>query len=72
MKPSATKNRTFYGRPVTFVEIGDQLFFGGNIQKMYTVTHMKDGRTFSDDIDLTTLSKKEQPICFTNNELCAK
>jgi hypothetical protein len=73
MKPSTTKNRTFYGHAVTFVEIGDKLFFGGDIQKMYEVTHMKNGRSFSGDIDLFELAKREQPVCFTNNEFpCTK
>lgn len=68
MKPSTTKNRTFYGVPVTFAEIGDKLFFGGSIQKMYEVTHIKNGRTYSGEVDLFELSKQEQPVCFTDNE----
>ncbi len=68
MKPSVTKNRIFNGHPITFVEIGDQLFFGGSIQKMYEVTSMKNGRSYSGEIDLFELSKIEQPICLTSNE----
>ena len=72
MKPSTTKNRTFGKHFVTFAEIGDKLFFGGSIQKMYEVTHMSNGRTYSGDVDLFELAKKEQPVCFTNNEFPTK
>lgn len=68
MKPSTTKNRTFYGKSVTFVEVGDTLFFGGDLQQFHKVTHITGSRPFAGDIDLFNLSKKEQPINFTENE----
>ena len=68
MKPSTTKNRTFYGVPVTFAEMGDKLFFGGDIQMTYEVTSIKNGRAYSGDVDLFELAKKEQPVCLTNKE----
>lgn len=69
MRISKTKNRTFYGVPVTFVEVGDQLFFGGSIQETYEVTHIDGGRPFCGKIDLFKLSKTEQPVCLTTKEL---
>jgi len=68
MKPSETKNKMVNGFPVTFVEVGDMLFFGGDIQMTYEVTSIKNGRAYSGDIDLFELAKKEQPICLTNKE----
>ena len=68
MKPSTTKNRTFGRHFVTYNEIGDHLFFGGDIQMTYEVTSIKNGRAFSGDVDLFELAKKEQPICLTNKE----
>ena len=72
MKVSTTKNKTCRNISITFVEVGDELFFGGLIQKTYLCTEIRNGRAFSNKIDLFELSKKEQPICLTNNEFTIK
>jgi hypothetical protein len=72
MRPSITKNRTTdSGYQYGITEMGDILFFGGNIQRYYTIDNMKNERPFSGDIDLFQLQKDTGilPIVLTENEL---
>ena len=64
MKPSATKNKTTAtGFQYVLVELGDFLFFGGT--EFYKVTHFRNGRPMSNNIDLIELEKvKGLPIVF--------
>lgn len=69
MKPSPTQNLTSSsGKPYALVYVGNLLWFGSNVQKMYKVTRIEKSRTYSDDIDLTELQQitKILPIVFEN------
>lgn len=68
MKPSATKNLTSNtGKPYCLVELGDFLFFGGDVQKMFEVTGFDErSRPLSGETDLFQLQKDTEilPINF--------
>ena len=67
MKPSTTKNKvTPTGKPYIVVEVGDILFFGGSLQKVYEVTDVRGSRCFHNEIDLFQLWKDSNvlPIVF--------
>ena len=70
MKPSQSKNRIANGRPYVIVEIGDKVFFGGDIQQFFLVDRMENERPFCGDVDILQLHKDSKilPIVFTNNE----
>lgn len=71
MKPSTTKNKSLpNGQPLTWVEEGDRLFFGGTIQQFFSVDKIESSRPYSGGIDLFQLSKDSgiEPINFTQNE----
>lgn len=67
MKLSARNMLSDTGVPYALVYVGDVLFFGGNLQKYYQVTHMdKRGRPFHNNVDLFELEKSSglQSIVF--------
>lgn len=59
MKPSTSKNLTSNtGKPYCLVELGDFLFFGGDVQQMFEVTGFdKNARPLSGETDLFQLQK---------------
>lgn len=63
MKPNSKKNLNFNGRPYCIVELGDTLFFGGNVQQFYEVTGFDDrARPFHHELDLFQL-EQDTKIC---------
>lgn len=67
MTISQTKNlTTANGYNYVIVELGDILFFGGNVQKFLEVTHFENERPMSDSIDLIQFEKETGilPIVF--------
>ena len=67
LKLSIWRNKiTNTGLPYVITEVGVVLFFGGQIQKYYEITHCKDERPYSNETDLFNLEKVSGicPIAF--------
>lgn len=67
LKVSAWRNKiTDSGKPYVITEVGCVLFFGGNVQQYYEITHCENERPFSGEIDLLDFAKVQRitPIVF--------
>lgn len=63
LKISTWRNKiTNTGLPYVITEVGVVLFFGGQIQKYYEITHCHNERPYSNETDLFNL-EKESGIC---------